>query len=88
MYITKELAERMEACIKQSHIEVTKQYTQGRILEVNGGAACFSGFDSFLSQVVGWGFATKPKKFKAEIEIIEQFYKSLGHSRIDIELCP
>ena len=29
MYITKELAAQMEACIKQSHIEVTKQYTQG-----------------------------------------------------------
>ncbi|MCL9682531.1 GNAT family N-acetyltransferase [Legionella maioricensis] len=88
MYITKDLAARMEGCIKQSHIEVTKQYAQGRILEINEGAACFSGFDSFLSQVVGWGFATKSKQFKAEIETIEQFYKSLGHSRIDIELCP
>lgn len=88
MYITKDLAVRMETCIKQSHIEVTQQYAQGRILEINGGAACFSGFDSFLSQVVGWGFATKSKQFKVEIETIEQFYKSLGHSRIDIELCP
>lgn len=88
MYITKDLAAQMEACIKQSHIEVTKRYAEGRILEINGGAACFSGFDSFLSQVVGWGFATKSKQFKAEIETIEQFYKSLGHSRIDIELCP
>ncbi|BCA96159.1 GNAT family acetyltransferase [Legionella antarctica] len=88
MYITKDLAARMEACIKQSHIEVTKQYPQGRILEIKGGAACFSGLDSFLSQVVGWGFVTKPKQFKAEIELIEQFYQSLEHERIDIELCP
>lgn len=88
MYITKELTARMERCIKQSHIEVTKQYSQGKILEVNGGAACFSGFDSFLSQVVGWGFKTEPKHYKAEIETIEHFYKSLGHNRIDIELCP
>jgi GNAT superfamily N-acetyltransferase len=88
MYITKDLARQMEACIKQSHIEVTKQYTHGKILEINGGAACFSGFDSFLSQVVGWGFATKPKQFQSEMDTIELFYRSLGHSRVDIELCP
>ncbi|CEG57356.1 GNAT family N-acetyltransferase [Legionella fallonii] len=88
MYVDKNLALQMESCIKQTHIEVTKQYTQGKILEINGGAACFSGFDSFLSQVVGWGFATTPKQFKSEITAIEQFYKSLGHQRIDIELCP
>lgn len=88
MYITKALTIQMEACIKQSHIEVTKQYTQGKILELNGGAACFSGFDSFLSQVVAWGFSTKLKQFKAEIETIEHFYKSLKHPRVDIELCP
>lgn len=88
MYITKDLSVRMEACIKQSHIEVTKQYTHGKILDINGGAACFSGFDSYLSQVVGWGFVTKAKKFKEEIEAIEHFYKSLEHPRVDIELCP
>ncbi|HAT7071918.1 TPA: GNAT family N-acetyltransferase [Legionella pneumophila] len=88
MYITKELAVRMEGCIKQSHIEVTKRYSQGKILEINGGAACFSGFESFLSQVVGWGFKTEPNQYKAEIEAIENFYKSLGHNRVDIELCP
>lgn len=52
--ITKDLATQMESCIKQTHIEVTQQYPQGKILEINGGAACFSGFDSYLSQVVGW----------------------------------
>ncbi len=88
MYVDKQLASRMESCIKQTHIEVTQKYTQGKILEINGGAACFSGFDSFLSQVVGWGFATTPKQFKSEITTIEQFYKSLGHQRVDIELCP
>ena len=88
MYFTRDMARQMEACIKQSHIEVTKQYAEGKIIEINGGAACFSGFDSFLSQVVGWGFATKTKQFKAEIEVIEQFYRSLEHPRVDIELCP
>jgi len=86
--ITKDLAAQMEACIKQTHIEVTRQYTEGKILEINGGAACFSGFDSFLSQVVGWGFATKTTRFKSEIENIEHFYKTLHHPRVDIELCP
>ena len=88
MYIDKELTIQMEACIKQTHIEVTKQYPQGMILEINGGAACFSGYDSFLSQVVGWGFYTEAKQYNAEIETIEHFYKSLKHRRIDIELCP
>ncbi|WP_392537479.1 GNAT family N-acetyltransferase [Legionella sp. 227] len=86
--ITKNLAAQMESCIKQTHIEVTKQYPQGRVLEVNGGAACFSGFDSYLSQVVGWGFATKPDHFRTEIEYIEHFYRTLNHNRVDIELCP
>ncbi len=88
IFITRDLTFRMEACIKQTHIEVTKQYTQGKILDIADGAACFSGFDSFLSQVVGWGFNTSPKSFKAEIESIERFYKELNHSRVDIELCP
>ncbi|WP_172459547.1 GNAT family N-acetyltransferase [Legionella quateirensis] len=88
MYVTKELTARMEACIKQTHIEVTRQYAHGTFLDVNGGTACFSGFDSFLSQVVGWGFHTKSRYFKTEIELIENFYKSLAHSRVDIELCP
>ncbi|WP_298623520.1 GNAT family N-acetyltransferase [uncultured Legionella sp.] len=88
MFITKDLTARMEACIKQTHIEVTSQYSQGKILDIGGGAACFSGGDSFLSQVIGWGFNTHPKLFKTEIETIEYFYKALNHSRIDIELCP
>ncbi|MCE0723376.1 GNAT family N-acetyltransferase [Legionella resiliens] len=86
--ITKDLTAQMESCIKQTHIEVTQQYSQGKILEINGGAACFSGFDSYLSQVVGWGFNTKFKHFQSEIECIEQFYKTLNHKRVDIELCP
>jgi GNAT superfamily N-acetyltransferase len=87
-YINKRLASQMEACIMQTHIEVTNQYPEGRILNINGGAACFSGFDSYLSQVVGWGFTTKLKQFYFEIERIENFYRALHHSRVDIELCP
>lgn len=87
-YVTKELARQMESCIKQTHIEVTNNYPQGKILEIKGGAACFSGYDSYLSQVVGWGFATEPKQFLSEIESIEHFYYAQNHERIDIELCP
>lgn len=86
--ITKEIALLMESCIKQTHIEFTKQNKQGLILEVNGGAACFSGYDSFFSQVVGWGFFSKVPHFKEELLAIENFYKSLGQRRVDIELCP
>lgn len=88
MYVTKEIAAKMEACIKQSHIEVTKRYSQGKILEINGGAACFSGVDSFLSQVIGWGFSSSPKHIQSELDSIEEFYKGLKHQRVDIELCP
>ncbi len=88
MYVTKEIAQAMESCIKQTHIQVTQQYTEGKLLEINGGAACFSGFDSYLSQVVGWGFNSRNKQFKSEIISIEEFYESQGHTRVDIELCP
>ena len=86
--VTKALAAQMEDCLKQTHIEVTRCYQEGKILEISGGAACFSGFDSYLSQVVGWGFSTQPKQFKFEIETIEHFYQGLNHTRIDIEFCP
>lgn len=88
MLICKSIAEAIESCIKQTHIEVTRQYTRGRFIEIHGGAACFSGVDSFLSQVIGWGFHTKEKHIKSEINSIEHFYKSMNHPRVDIELCP
>lgn len=88
MLITKELTARMEACIKQTHIEFTRQHPQGKIMELRGGAACFSGFDCFFSQVIGWGFLTKPKAFEREIKMLEAFYQEVHHSRVDIELCP
>jgi GNAT superfamily N-acetyltransferase len=88
MIVTKTLAESIESCIKQTHIEVTREYSCGRVIEVNGGAACYSGYESFLSQVVGWGFSTKPKHIKSELQTIEQFYKSMPHPRVDIEVCP
>lgn len=88
MYVTKALAAKMEACIKQTHIQVTQQYAQGKVLEISGGAACFSGVDSFFSQLIGWGFQTEVKDFKRDIYEIEEFYNLLNHTRIDIELCP
>src|ERR1700751_6156796 len=88
MIMTKALAMQMESCIKQSHIEVTAQYPEGCILEISGGAACFSCFDSYLSQVVAWGFATKPRHYLSDLKQIEQFYQACHHQRVDIELCP
>lgn len=57
-------------------------------MEISGGAACFAGVDCFFSQVIAWGFLSKPKQFLSEIELIEQFYLQLNHPRVDIELCP
>ena len=74
MYISKTQALSIESCIKQTHIEVTKQYAQGKILEINGGAACFSGVDSYLSQVVGWGFNTSKRQRERDISSIERFF--------------
>lgn len=88
IHIDKEVARRMEECIKRIHIEVTKLYPVGKVMEINGGAACFSGVDSYLSQVIGWGFNTKEKLLNSELNSIERFYKDLNHQRIDIEFCP
>lgn len=88
MLITKAIAARIESCNKNSHIEMAKQYSRGRILELNGGVACFSGFESFFSEVVAWGFATKAAQFQHDISKFEQFYKALQHARVDIDICP
>jgi GNAT superfamily N-acetyltransferase len=88
MYVTKELALQMELCIKQTHVAMAASYSFGKVLEVAEGAACFAGGSSFFSQVISWGFTLKARQFHQQIQTIEQFYHSLGHSRVDIELCP
>lgn len=88
MFITKAIAARIESCNKNSHIEMAEQYSCGRILELSGGVACFSGFESFFSEVVAWGLATKPAQLQHDISKFEQFYKALHHSRVDIDICP
>lgn len=88
MYVTKQLAAQIESCFKQSHIEFIRHIPSGTLFNINGGAACFSGFDSYFSQVIGWGFYSKKKQFVDEIQQIEAFYKSLNHHRVDIELSP
>lgn len=88
MYLTKDVAFEIENCIKHTHVEMTKSFPLGKVLELGEGAACFAGFSSFFSQVIAWGFHLKPKQFKPQIEAIEQFYRSCGHARVDIELCP
>ncbi|WP_131781590.1 GNAT family N-acetyltransferase [Legionella gresilensis] len=88
MLITKELAHSIENCIKQSHINLTYHVPGSALLEVGSGAACFTGKTSFFSQVVGWGFQCKDQQFLTQIEAIENFYHTLGHLSIDIELSP
>lgn len=88
MYLTKDLAFEIESCIKQTHIEMTNSFPLGKVLELDSGVACFAGASSFFSQVIAWGFGLKSKQFKTQIEAIEQFYRSCGHSSVDIELCP
>lgn len=88
MYLTKELALKIESCIQKTHIEMAKAHPFGKVLDIGSGAACFSGVSSFFSQVIAWGFAMKPKQFQPQIQAIEAFYRSLGHARVDIELCP
>lgn len=78
----------MESCIKQTHIEMTKALSCGRMLTVGDGVACFAGASSFFSQVIAWGFDLKAKHFKTQIESIEHFYRALSHPHVDIELCP
>ncbi len=88
MFVNKAIALQIEECIKQTHMSVIKQSPAGRVLELGGGSACFSGVDSFLSQVIGWGFKTEANQFKEEIETFEQFYQNLGNPGIAIEFCP
>jgi GNAT superfamily N-acetyltransferase len=88
MYLTKDLALRMESCIKQTHIKMAQAHPLGKVLELGEGAACFAGYSSFFSQVIAWGFNLSVKQFKTQIQTIEQFYRSLNHTQVDIELCP
>lgn len=88
MYVTKELALKMETCFKKTHIKMATFNASGRVLEVGEGAACFAGFSSFFSQVIAWGFSLKTKQFQQQMNTIEHFYSSLRHPRVDIELCP
>ncbi|WED43473.1 GNAT family N-acetyltransferase [Legionella cardiaca] len=88
MLITKELAFKIETCIKQSHLQFTRQHTNGCLLEVGSGTAFFSGENSFFSQVIAWGFTTDYDKIGAELDAIEAFYRHQQHRQIDIELSP
>ena len=87
-WMDKKLAILFEHCVKATHLAMANQYPGGKILMIGEGAACFAGLDSFFSQLIGWGFATKMRDLAAEIERVEQFYRDLNHDRVDIELCP
>lgn len=88
--ITATLAQRIERCILTSHMENTRIIRQrgakGASLNLSTGAACFSGGDSFLSQVIGWGF--EHHHIDDEINMIEAFYRKQNHEVSAIELCP
>lgn len=70
---------KIEFCIKQSHVNYSvvsqKNKGIGEILDANGGVACFTGHDSFLSQVVGWGFNSLAANYDQEIDQLEAFYR-------------
>lgn len=88
MIITKEVAQKIEACIKQSHHQVTRLHAVGAELNVGSGTAFFSGKDSFFTQVIAWGFETSSHSFSEEIKAIETFYRQHQHPQVDIEFCP
>lgn len=90
MVITKAIANSFEKTFMQSHLSFTQSFlqqtNQGAFKSIAGGSACFSGPDSFFSQVIGWGFDTTEQTMKDEIEQIEDFYRKCGFYECHIEL--
>jgi len=91
MLVTKDFAHDLEYCFYQSHVAFTQQFMQkmrhGEFIKLSTGAMFFCDKDSFVSQVIGWGFA-EDEDFETELKHIERFYYSQGHNRCDIELSP
>lgn len=92
MKVDKALAQRIEHAIMLGHLAFTTQYKNTEpkscSLEIGRGAACYTGHDSFFSQVVGWGFDDSEIDFSQQLQIIEKFYIGNNMNTIAIELCP
>ena len=78
------LSQRLEGAIAESHRRFSENHG-GQIFELSTGGAYYSGANSPLSQVMGWGFAEGAAQ---EIESMEAFYRELGIPSCDIELSP
>lgn len=92
MIIDKSFSQKIESCIKQSHLNVVNEAKSRGAkvdsLTIGSGAACFLGSQSFLSQVIAWGFAEGALEFEAELKKMEDFYQGCQFSEVNIELSP
>lgn len=92
MLITSNTSTEIEQTIMKTHINCAKHVAArgggSDVISVGSGSAHFLGRDSFLSQVVAWGFHADSKELVEQLEIIENFYRKNSHTQIDIELSP
>lgn len=92
MNITKKFSQQIESCIMQTHINVAEIHAQlgfdSQILKVGSGTACYLGQESFLSQVIAWGFDSDINSLHNELKLIEEFYINHNCASVNIELSP
>lgn len=92
MLITSDKSAEIEKTIMQTHINCAKHVAargvSSDVIPVGSGSAHFLGTDSFLSQVVAWGFDADNEELLEQLDLIEKFYRKNNHSKIDIELSP
>ncbi len=92
MLSDKATSRAIELAIAQCHIEYTAACV-GAIegaghLALSSGAACFSGVESPLSQVVGWGFDEEHDRLDPSLAAMETFYAERGATSCPVELSP
>lgn len=93
MYSTGQRSKQIEQCIMNSHLSVAEFYkaktsVKAGFERVGSGAAVFCGHDSFLSQVIAWGFDNEIAELKQQLAQIEAFYIRHDHKEVNIELSP
>jgi len=92
MLITQKTSRAIESCIANSHLSNCKKYQElgspVAFERIGSGVTNYTGQDSFLSQVIGWGFDVDADMVEKELNAIEQFYRKQRHHSIDIELSP
>lgn len=92
MIVNKQFSQDIEGCIKQTHINVYQHYHElghvSNVLNVGSGVACFLGNESFLSQVIAWGFNADINIICEQLQLIEDFYMKNNFFNVNIELSP